>query len=425
MTLSAAPFFNTALRISTLGTRFALVFVLAKYLDAASMGYYGLFTAAIGYAVLLFGLDLYTYTTREIAKIGTERQGRLLKGQATLVGLLYLVLAPVVLLILWRTELPAHLIWWFLPILVLEHLNQEFYRLLIILSRQIAASMLLFLRQGSWALAAAGTMAFSQESRSLDFLLLLWTVAGVVTAVAGIWKLRQLGLGGWREPVDWMWIRRGLTVSSAFLVATLAVRAIQTFDRYWLESLVGIEVVGAYVLFFGLAGALSAFLDAGIFSFYYPKLIQLANQSRLSELHSAVRKTALLTLGVCFVFALVSSLLLPILLNWIGRDVYHAQIDLYYWAVAAMIVYSLGMVPHYALYAQGQDRPIVVSHLASLFVFTGVTLGTITLSRTYAVPVGVLAAMTVILLWKTAAYIRISRYETRQGRAPTLESRST
>ena len=422
MIRSAAPLVNTALRVGTLGTRFALVFVLAKYLDAASVGYYGLFTAAIGYALLLFGLDLYTYTTREIAKVGADRQGALLKGQAALVGLLYLGLAPVVLLVLWRTELPAHLVWWFLPILVLEHLNQELYRLLIILSRQVAASVLLFLRQGSWALAAAGTMALSQESRSLDVVLLLWAGAGIIAAAAGVWKLHKLGLGGWREPVDWAWIRRGLVVSSTFLAATLAVRAVQTIDRYWLENLAGIDVVGAYVLFFGVASALSVFLDAGIFSFYYPKLIQQANQSRFSDLHATVRKTALLALGACLGFALVSSLLLPVLLNWIGRDVYHAQIGLYYWVVAAMIAYLLSMVPHYALYAQGRDRPIVASHLASLVVFAAATLAMTAVSRTYAVPVGVFTAMTMVLLWKTAVYVKISRHHARKGEAPNLES---
>lgn len=425
MSRSIAPIINTALRLATLATRFALVFVLAKYLDAASVGYYGLFTATVGYALLLFGLDLYTYTTREIAKTGPERQGALLKAQTALVGLLYLLLAPVVLLVLWYIELPIHLIWWFLPILILEHLNQELYRLLIILSRQVTASILLFLRQGSWAIAAAGIMAFSKDSRTLDLVLLLWAIAGIGAAAVGVWKLQQLKLGGWCEPVDWAWIRQGLVISSTFLAATLAVRAVQTVDRYWLENLAGIDTVGAYVLFFGVASALSVFLDAAIFSFYYPKLIQQANQSRLPELHATVRKIGLLTLGACLGFALISSLLLPILLIWIGRDVYHAQISLYYWIVAAMIAYSLSMVPHYALYARGHDRPIVVSHLASVLMFVGATLAMIPISRTYAVPVGVFTAMTMVLLWKTAAYVRISRHDARQDGALSLESRLT
>ncbi len=413
---------NVALRATTLSTRFALVFVLAKYLDAASVGYYGLFTAAVGYALLGVGLDFYIYSTREIAKVAVERQGALLKGQAALVGVLYVVLVPIILFALSHTGLPVRLIWWFLPILVLEHLNQELYRLLIILSRQISASVLLFVRQGSWAIATVGLMALDKESRNLGIVMLLWTGAGAAAAAAGLWKLQRLQLGGWREPVDWLWIRRGIAVSSTFIAATLAVRGVQTVDRYWLESLAGIKVVGAYVLFFGVASSLSVFLDAAIFSFYYPELVQLANQSRLSELHHHVRRTALLTTAACLGFALVSSLLLPFLLNWIGRDVYQAQIGLYYWIVAAMIVYSLGLVPHYALYAQGHDRPIIVSHIASLGVFVVATLALTRFSRTYAVPIGVFTAMALVMLWKTTTYIRITRRYARQGEVLNLES---
>ncbi|EQB04751.1 hypothetical protein V475_22215 [Sphingobium baderi LL03] len=375
--------------------------------------------------MLFFGLDLYTYTSREIVKVNADRRGALLKGQVALVGILYLVLAPVVLIVLWCTELPVSLVMWFLPVLILEHLNQELYRLFIILSRQVMASVLLFLRQGAWAVAAAGLMVFSPGGRNLDFILLLWTGAGIGSAAVGLWQVHQLRLGGWREPVDWLWIRRGIMVSSTFLTATLAVRAIQTIDRYWLEYLAGIEVVGAYVLFFGVASALSVFLDAGIFSFYYPKLIQQANQARPSDLHNTVRKTALMTLGVCLGYAVVSSLLLPVLLNWIGRDVYYAQFGLYYWILAAMIAYSLGMVPHYALYAQGKDRPIIASHLASLVVFAGTTLTAMMFSNAYAVPVGVFTAMTIVLLWKTAAYVEICRHDTREGVVPHLESHLT
>ena len=48
---------NIGLRFSTLGVRFLLIFFLAKYLDAASVGYYGLFAATVSYALYFVGLD--------------------------------------------------------------------------------------------------------------------------------------------------------------------------------------------------------------------------------------------------------------------------------------------------------------------------------------------------------------------------------
>lgn len=423
MMVSAAPIFNVGLRTATLGSRFVLVFILAKFLDAASLGYYGLFTAAVGYALLCVGLDLYVYTTREIAKVDPMKRGLLIKSQAAFVSLLYLLLAPIVLLLLPSMGLPNSLIWWFLPIIVLEHLNQELYRLLIILSQQLSASLLLFLRQGSWALAAAGLMAISESSRNLNIVMLLWACAGAAAAAAGLWKLRRLNLGGWREQIDWTWIRKGITVSGGFLIATLAVRAVQTIDRYWLKSLAGIEIVGAYVLFFGVASALNVFLDAAIFSFRYPELVALSNGRKYDEMRRKIRTMWLQAIVSSVTFALVSVLLLPMLLGWIDQSIYLSAINLYYWVLAAMIFFSLSMIPHYALYALGHDRAIIASHVAALLVFVATTWGMTWVSPTYAVPIGVVVAMGAVFLWKTAAYLHAFRHDYRRN--DPLISRST
>ena len=419
MSYGAAPILNVVLRTATLGTRFALVFVLAKYLDVALVGYYGLFTAAIAYGLLCVGLDLYVYTTREIAKVEPARQGQLLKSQAALIGLLYLVLTPVALFLLPYAGMPEFLIWWFIPILVLEHVNQELYRLLIILSQQLSASLLLFLRQGSWALVIAGLMAASKSSHNLTVVMALWTVAGAVTAAVGAWKLRSLGLGGWRERVDWPWIKKGIAVSSAFLMATLAVRGVQTFDRYWLESLAGIEIVGAYVVFFGVASALTVFLDAAIFSFRYPELIGFSHRGEYDEMGRKVCMMAFQAMAASLAFAVVCSVLLPVLLGWIDQSIYLSHMDLFYWVLAAVIAYSLSMIPHYALYALGRDRTIIASHVAALLLFAAATWVLTGISRLYAVPIGVLIAMSAVLVWKTAAYLKVFHYDARHGDSPT------
>lgn len=408
MFAGGGPFLNVVLRTATLGTRFLLVFILAKYLSASSFGYYGLFAATVGYALLCIGLDLYVYTTREIVKVGGAKQGRMLKSQIAFVMLLYLFLLPLALVILAVAGFPYFLVLWFAPILILEHINQEIYRLMIILKHQITASLLLFGRQGSWALAVAGLMVIQEGYRNLTVVMSLWCAAGMVAAAAGIWKFRSLQLGGWRESIDWAWIKRGVSVSGTFLVATLAIRGVQTFDRFWLESLAGIEIVGAYVLFFGVASALSVFLDASIFSFRYPELIALAHRKAYAEMHSRVRRMGRQVAGASLAFALISSLLLPMLLDWIGRDIYQSQIALYYWILGGMVAYSLSMIPHYALYALRHDRAIVASHVAGLLTFFAATMALSQISQTHAVPIGVFASMLAVLVWKMKAYVNIS-----------------
>lgn len=406
---NAGRLLNVGVQGGTLVTRFLFIFFLAKYLDPVLVGYYGLFTVAVGYSLYFVGLDFYTYTARELLKAPCEQRGRLLKGQAALSALLYLLFLPVALVLLHYSDWPESLLLWFFPLLVLEHFNQEMSRLLIALSEPITASVVLFIRQGSWALVIVALMAWDPSSRHLQTVMVLWAAAGLVAAVAGVWKVRKLHMGGWRDALDWHWIRSGIAVSTAFLLATLALRGIQTFDRYWLESLGGIEIVAAYVLYFGVAGTLLTFLDAGLFAFTYPVLIQLHRDQEADVAHAKVRQMLGLTILLSGGFAFISWLLLPYLLLWINNPVYSDAINLYPLLLLAMIVNAVGMVPHYALYARGYDRPIIHSHIAALIVFL---LATWALSANFsamAVPIGLNFSFAVILAWKGTAYMKLKK----------------
>lgn len=409
MSPARARLLNVGLRLATLGIRFLFIFLLARYLAPADVGYYGLFSAAIGYALMCVGLDFYVYVTREILHSPPERRGTLLKSQAALAAVMYLAATPLILLFLRWTGWPAALLWLFLPLLILEHINQEIYRLLIALSKQLTASLLLFLRQGSWGVLAGILLLLDARFHSLGLVLGLWTLAGLVTALLGLWQLRALRLGGWRAPVDRQLIRSGLRVSLAFLIATLALRGIQTGDRYWVEALAGIETAGAYVLFFGVASALMVFLDAGIFAFSYPQLIRLAGSGEHAAARRHLRQMLLQVVAVAAGFGLIAWALLPLLLDWIGKPLYHSALDLYPWLFAATVLQALSMVPHYALYARGKDRPIITSHLLALPVFALATAAAAPTQGALAVPIGLCAAFLLILGWKTLAWVLLER----------------
>ena len=359
------------------------------------------------------GMDYYVFATREIVGAPRDQRGGMLKGQIALSGLLYLVLLPFAALFLSRAGWPEHLVWWFFPILVLEHFNQEVSRVLVVLSEQITASVILFVRQGSWAIAVIALMSGHPGSRNLDTVMMLWACAGLAAALLGGWKLKRMQMGGWQSPIDWNWVRRGLTVSSGFLVATLALRGIQTVDRYWLEALVNIEIVGVYVLFLGIAGALMVFLDAGVFSFTYPILIGHAHKNESTLARVKVRQMLFQTVAVSLAFGIVSWILLPYLLAWVGNPVYQTFIGLYPWIMVATTINAIGMVPHYALYARGHDRPIIWSHIAALPAFVMSTWGCSQVNQSLAVPAGLATSFTLILAWKALAYWGILRREDR------------
>ena len=399
---------NVAMHGVTLASRFLLIFFLARFLEPAQLGLYGLLTATVGYSLYLLGFDFYTFTTREVLKRERHEWGGLLKDQGALSLVLYAVFMPLLSLIFIQGLLPWSLAGWFFALLILEHLNQEFGRLLVAISEQLLASVVLFIRQGTWAIGVTALMASEPATRSLDYVLGAWTVAGLLAVWVGAYRLSRLGISGWHKKVDWKWIATGLKVSIPFLIATLAIRGVFTLDRYWLQSLGGLEMVGAYVLFMGIAGSLMAFLDAGVFAFSYPGLINARQKKQPALFRNNLLQLLVLTCLLTVAFVFMSLLLLSPLLGWLGNPLYVAQQNIYPWLLAVMVVYALGMVPHYALYAQGLDRPIIQSHIASLFLFV---IATWLFSQRWpllAVPLGLCAAVTLILVWKSWAFYRFT-----------------
>lgn len=399
---------NVALRGMTMGSKFLLIFFLARFLEPAEVGLYGLVTVTIGYALYLLGFDFYAFTTREILKRERSEWGGLLKDQGAFSIVLYAVFLPLLCLVFVTGLLPWSVAGWFFVLLVLEHMTQELGRLLIAVSEQLLASLVLFLRSGIWAVAVTALMFVDHESRSLDAVLGAWTLGSLAALLLGVYRLSRLQIGGWQKAVDWQWIAKGLKIAIPLLIATLAIRGVFTLDRYWFEALTNLEILAAYVLFMGLSNALMSFLDAGVFAFSYPGLISAHSKQDSTAFRHGLRRLLMQTLVLCAGFAVIALLLIGPLLQLLDKPLYLEQQDLFPWILLATLLYAIGMVPHYALYAQGHDRPIIHSHIASLLTFIPATWLFSNYLPLLAVPLGLCAAFALMLLWKSWAFARLT-----------------
>lgn len=395
---------NIALRVATLVSKFVLIFFLARFLEPEEVGLYGLLAAAIAYALYLVGLDFYTYSTREILRVDRDQWGGLLRNHGALALLLYSVVLPLLLLVFALGFLPWNLAPWFYVLLILEHLNQELSRLLVAVSKQVAASLVLFLRQGLWCLVIIGWMVWDPAIRHLEGVLIAWFVAGVLALILGLMALRVLGMGGWHKSVDWAWVRRGVRVAVPLLIGTLALRGLFTLDRYWFAELNSLQILGAYVLFIGMCNALMSFLDAGVFAFSYPAMISAHHRGNTAAFKVEMHRMGWLTVSCCLGFVIVGVLILSPLLGWLDRAVYTQYAVLFYWLLVPTCLFALSMIPHYGLYARGQDRPIVHSHLAAIVVFVAAAGLAARFSSALAVPLGLAAAFLLIFVWKVIAF---------------------
>ncbi|HGY9624960.1 lipopolysaccharide biosynthesis protein [Pseudomonas putida] len=404
---------NVGLRGLTLGSKFLLVFFLARFLEPAELGVYGLIVATISYSLYLLGFDFYTYTTRELLRSNPCQWGGFLKAQGALTLLLYSVFLPLLSLVFLKELLPLRVIWWFFALVVLEHLSQELGRLLVALSEQLYASLILFLRAGVWGIAVILVMYLDSDARSLDMVLGAWTFGSFAALLLGGLRIKYMNLSGWHKNIDWEWVVKGLKIAFSLLVATLAIRGVFTIDRYWVEYLLGLDVLGAYVLFMGICSALMSFLDAGVFSFLYPGMVSSFQKQDSASFRQGFSKLLSQTLIFSLLFVVAALILIEPLLVWLDKPLYSAQMVQFPWLLFATVLYAVGMVPHFALYAQGLDRPIIQSHILSLFVFAFACWIFSHVWAQIAVPLGLCASFLFILCWKSWSYFELTAVQYR------------
>lgn len=399
---------NIGLRGSTLVSKFLLIFLLARFLEPAEVGIYGLLTVTISYALYFLGFDFYIFTTREILKARPENRGQLLKSQAGLSLLLYMVFLPLSMGLFAFGLLPWWLAPWFLGLLILEHINQELNRLLVAINHQLIASWVLFFRAGAWALAVVALMAVDSRQRSLEVVMLAWMMGGTLAVVLGGFAVARTGMGGWHRKVDWGWVKKGLKTAIPMLLGTLALRGVYTVDRYWFEALAGLDVLGAYVLFIGMCTALLSFMDAAVFTFIYPALIAANADQNASQFKAKLRQLTVQTTALTVIFAIVAWLVMGSILEWLNRPVYIENQSLFGWLLLGTSLFVLSMVPHFALYARGHDKPIIVSHMAGFVVFVISTWLWEQTTTLLAVPLGLVSAFAFILAIKSWHFYRLT-----------------
>lgn len=363
---------NMALRGLTLASKFILMVYLAKIISPEQLGVYGLFTTTISYALYLLGLDFYTYAQREMFSLPRTQWAGIIRSQFMFYGLVYLFVLPLLLLIFIAGWLPWQMVGWFYVLLSFEHFSQELCRLLVAFGKVTLANVTLFFRGGAWVFAVIALLTASPKTHGLTAVWAGWSIGVAISVVIAILGVRGvIGPLPEKTVTDWRWVRRGLKVATQFFIGTLALRGLFTFDRYFLNLKVGKSAVGVYSFYMTFANAMMAFADAGVISRLYPRIVAAYRVGKYEVYRQNLKEMAVGILSLYLSFSFALFVVIKPVMRFIGREEYISQITTLWVLLAAMGLYSLGLVPHYALYAQGSDRAITVASILSLILFTG------------------------------------------------------
>lgn len=398
---------NVGLRAATMASRFVLLFFLARLLPPADVGRYGLVVVTVAYSVMLVGLDFYTFSTRELLGVDRGSWIYMLRDQAVLHVLVYVVVLPLGLLLFVLGVLPWALAGWFYVLLISEHVGKELYRLLIVAGRPVLATIVLFLQRGLWALVLPLLMLVFEALRTLDAVFVAWAVSSIAAIGLSLWGLGGLDWRAARREVDWGWIRKGLGVAAIFLLGTLFQRAIFTLDRYILESAGGLDLVGVYTFFMGIAMAAMAFLDAGVFAFLYPRLVSAFQSGKITEFRTGMRALTIRTVLATIALVAGAAVLVFPVLSLLDRPLYTSNISVFWLLLGAVTLYALGMIPHFGLYAMGRDRVILLARGTGLLVFLVTAVSLAGSAPLTGVGIGVVAGCGTLALVNLAAFLSL------------------
>lgn len=387
------PLINIFLRVSGIGLKFFLVTYLISRFDIATFGRYSLIYSTITILIYIIGLDYYTHYSRVLI---TETDKSIWSRYISSIFLFYLFTFSIASVFFWimllEYKVPQSYYTLVILILLFEFYSQELYRILILLGKSLSANVSVFFRNALWIPIFISFDKLQGENQGdLTYVFSFWMVGSLIsfTFAAGVVSrdVRIFKVNGF-VPIEK--IKEGLRISLIFFLGTLLLRSIYFVDKIILKYFSGEEEVGIYSFFLNVASVSLTLVDVGIIGVFLPRLIDLSD---IKTYNHEFRKVSVKISILSVLVAVVTLLSFDIIISFTGNN--NGQLSRERVAFNLLIIgtlfQNLSNIPHYFLYARKQDNYLLVTTVASVFVFiiAGVALtfkyGIVGLSSSYLI----------------------------------------
>jgi O-antigen/teichoic acid export membrane protein len=392
---------NLLLRAASMGIKLVTVVALARFLGVEDFATFGLFLATVTLSLYLVGLDFYAFSQRELIAAPPQKRGWVTKQHLVVMLVSAMCILPFIGFAQAWLPLGSALAPWLLVIVFLEHMGQETVRVLVACAAPLEAGVVIALRTAAWGPPVLLLMYRYESLATLETVFAAWTVGGVLALAYATYCIRLRGLGGWADPVQSAWVRRGFLVALPLLAATVALRLLFTLDRYVLEWLGDLERLAAYTLFVTLAGGLIGLADATFNVFSYPVLVDAHGRGDrrrfLGEFRGFLRSVAAFALGGSAILYVC----LPLLQTFLTAEAYRTHAGMFPWVLAGVSLYLLSTVVHYGLFAARRDKSILLANVAALLCLPLGVLALRHLGAAETVPIAMCFSFIMLLLLKS------------------------
>lgn len=356
---------NVGLRGSALVTRTLFLFSLAYVFAPADVGLFGLLTALIATLTSLVSFDFYVVVLREPA----GGQTALKAADSYVAVVLGTGMAGALLMLPNMAASGVPYIHWpgLAVLFAVEHWCHESYRILEGRGHVLAASISLFLRSAAWPMLCVIAYLAAPAVAKLSVYAVFYVWLGFSLITAAVFVPRALVLLGWPRPrASVSTVITHAKAAGQLFIATVLHRLLFYADRLLIGMSFGAAFLGFYTFYFTFFGGILALLDAAIFSFLYPQLIQFVNSGDRDSFDRVVARVgrevwiaAGATAAICLCI-LAAVAMLPGL----------AEYRQHGWMVGAVfagcVVVTMSYRHHYVLFALKRDRELVLANAGGM-----------------------------------------------------------
>ncbi len=352
------------------------VSVIAKFLftvlffksSESGFGEYSLIAVSILLMVYLLGLDFYSFANREMLKPEADKQ-KIIFNQFVFYGFIYILLLPIVYIIFHKLDFNPEYQWLFYLVLISEHLNFEFYRLLFVFKKPLSANINLFLRNGLWVLGIVIVLSITKTT-DVHQVLLFWLIGNIASLLFSFLVVftKKKKIVKESLKIDSSWIKKGLLVSIPYIMGTISYKTIEFADRYMIDAFIDKKAVGVYSFFANMANVMNIVLFTLVVSVLYPYIVEgvMENDSlKLKKYFNKFKKEIFLYSIGLLIFL---SILLPVVLMAIGKTEYLNDFYIFFLLALSNFFLNLSFLYHYVIYAHKKDWWIFKATFAGAFV---------------------------------------------------------
>ena len=286
-------------------SKFVLTLFIARFMGFEVLGLYGLILSATFLIPSFTGLGIMYMKNRSAVTQSPSEIVAMLYCYRRLIAFIYFFL----IMIAGISGLYLDKIWLCLVIVfvvLFEHINNDFYTLLLNRLKPLAANILHFIRTSIWIFLFMVIAYFYPDYREIEILLLFW-MFGSALALLGFFIVNRHW--PWRQERQACclrsWIKEEFKKSKTIYLNNMVDSSGQYANHFLVTFFLGLELTGVYVFFMQIISAMSNLLRTGVIQTARPKLVS-AHKNKESSFTALYNKCINQTLFFSVFMALIS-----------------------------------------------------------------------------------------------------------------------